>query len=142
MKTRSVLVSARAVLLVAGVSTLAALAGCSPKGPQRYDHWGTITFQNKPIPAGIIYFDPDLAAPNDGPQGLAIIKDGKFDTRERPDSGPGAGKYILRVDAADGIAAPEAPVGKMMFTTQVLIKIDLPEEDSELPPVVIPPETR
>jgi hypothetical protein len=117
------------------------LAGCSPSGPQRYDHWGTITYKDKPIPAGILYFDPDLAAPNDGPQGLAIIKDGKYDTRLRPESGPGSGKYLIRVDAADGIAAPEAPVGKMIFTSQVLIKIDLPAEATEVN-VVIPPETR
>lgn len=121
--------------------TVLLLAGCGPKGPARYQHWGTVTFQDRPIPAGIVYFDPDLHAGNDGPQGQAIIKDGKFDTRERELSGPGSGKYIVRIQANDGIAAPEAPIGRMLFANQIEIKQDLPAQDSELQ-IVIPPNTR
>jgi len=133
---------ARATVFVAILPALAALIGCGPKGPQRYEHWGTVTWQDKPIPAGILYFDPDTSPPgNDGPQGFAVIKDGKYDTRLREESGPGTGRYVIRVDAADGIAAPEAPVGKLMFTTQVLIKVELPAESTEVN-VVIPADAR
>ncbi len=119
----------------------ASAIGCGPKGPQRYEHWGTITFQGKPIPAGEIRFDPDLVG-NDGPAGYAVIKNGQFDTRLRSESGAGAGKYRARVFAADGIEAPEAPVGKMIFSSQVEISLDLPAADSDLGEIVIPPGTR
>jgi hypothetical protein len=131
-----------ALCMIAGV--LGFFAGCGPEGPKRYDHWGTVTYQNRPIPAGMIYFDPNLDPKQqgkDGPQGYAIIKDGKYDTREKPDSGPGAGPYFIRVFAADGVEAPEAPVGKMLFQEQVQISHELPEEESELN-IEIPPETR
>ena len=61
---------------------LAILAtGCGPTGPQRYEHWGSITFQGRPIPAGEIRFDPDLTG-NDGPAGYAVIKNGQFACRK------------------------------------------------------------
>lgn len=123
---------------------LALLAGCGPEGPKRYDRWGTVTHQGRPIPAGMLYFDPDqnpAKMGKGGPQGYAIIKDGKYDTREKPDTGPGAGPYLVRVFAADGIEGPEAPVGKMLFQDQVQIEVDLPAEPKELP-IVIPPGTK
>lgn len=125
---------------VLGLLVLCCAVGCGPKGPKRYEHWGSVTFRGKPIPAGQVIFDPQLPGP-DGPQGMAVIKDGQFDTRQMEDRGPGAGKYILRIYAADGIEAPEAPVGKMMFTSEILIPIELPEADSEVN-IVIPPNTR
>ena len=97
------------ILLIAGT-----LGGCGPKGPQRYERWGTVTFQDRPIPAGLVYFEPDLQAGNDGPQGQAVIKDGKYDTRERENSGAGSGKYVIRVQAFDGIPGPEAPIGRAL----------------------------
>jgi hypothetical protein len=123
------------------LGTIIVSSGCGPGGPKRYEHWGTVTYQDKPIPAGMVYFDPDLAAKNDGPQGFAVITDGKYDTRLRKDSGPSSGKYIIRVFAADGIAASEAPVGKMIFASEVQIPVDLPAESTEHN-IVIPPETR
>lgn len=123
------------------ISVVASLAGCGEKGPQRYERWGTVTFQDKPVPAGIVYFDPDLHAGNDGPQGQAVITAGKYDTRLREQSGPGSGKYVVRIQANDGIAGPEAPIGKMLFINQVEIRVELPANDAELP-IVIPPNTR
>lgn len=123
------------------IIALIALVGCGDKGPQRYERWGTVTFQDQPIPAGIVYFDPDLHAGNDGPQGQAVITAGQYDTRLRAGSGPGSGKYVVRIQANDGIPGPEAPIGKMLFANQVEIRVDLPPNDSELP-IVIPPNTR
>lgn len=124
------------ILLIAAI-----LSGCGPTGPKRYEHWGTVTHQGRPIPAGLVYFEPDVHAGNDGPQGQAVIKDGKYDTRERENSGPGSGKYVIRVQAFDGVAGNEAPIGKALFAKEPLIKIDLPANDSEQL-VIIPPESR
>jgi len=58
------------------------LAGCGGnEGPQRYRMQGTVEFDGKPVPSGMIYFDPDASKENKGPQGFASIVAGKFDTR-------------------------------------------------------------
>lgn len=116
-------------------------AGCSKEGPKRFDHWGKITYRGMPIPKGVMNFDPDLGAKNDGPQGFAEIVNGEYDTRKRPMSGPGSGKYVIRVFAADGVAASEAPMGKPLFTSQVELHEDLKAQDGELN-FVIPETTR
>lgn len=130
----------RASVLSLSVLVLS-LAGCAKKGPQRYDHWGKITYRGQPIPKGVINFDPDLGAGNDGPQGFAEIENGQFDTRKRPLCGPGSGKYVMQVFAADGVVGPEAPLGKPMFKSQVSIQADLEAKDGELD-LVIPDNTR
>ena len=60
-----------------------------------------MTFADKPVKAGKIYFDPATDNPN-GQQGHADIVDGKYDTAV---GGKGLlpGKYIARVD---GLAEP------------------------------------
>jgi len=106
------------------------LAGCE-KGPKRYELWGKITYQGQPVPAGIIYFDPDIAAGADGPQGFASIHDGEYDTRKEGGQGPIGGKYVLRIYGNDGVPQPELAMGKPLFT-EVLIPKELPKQDSEL----------
>src|SRR5204862_378695 len=64
---------------IVGVLGLAAV-GC---GESRVEVSGEVTFDGKPVPAGRIYFNPDFTKGNDGPQGYADIKDGKFDTRNK-----------------------------------------------------------
>jgi hypothetical protein len=134
----------KAFLWSAAIVGVLLFSGCGPKGPKRYEHWGTVTFQDRPIPAGLVYFDPDGAGGSEGqdrPQGQAVIKDGKYDTRLRELSGPGSGKYVLRIMAFDGVQGPEAPIGRNLFAGQISIKVELPATDSELP-LVIPPNTR
>lgn len=114
-------------------------AGCSKDGPKRFDHWGKITYRGQPIPKGVMNFDPDLGAKNDGPQGFAEIVNGEYDTRKRPMTGPGSGKYVIRIFAADGVPGPEAPMGKPLFTSQVELSEDLKAQDGELNLVI--PET-
>ncbi len=41
---------------------------------------GTVTFAGSPVPAGMIYFEPDADQGNAGPTGFAAIKDGRYDT--------------------------------------------------------------
>lgn len=112
--------------------SLCLLVGCQEQGPKRYDRWGKVTYKGQPIPRGTIHFDPDLHAPNDGPQGYADIINGEFDTRKKPGLGSGSGKYFLRINAADGIPGPEAPMGKPLFTSEAMVPRDLPAEPTEL----------
>ena len=58
------------------------LAGCmGDPGPKRYRVSGEITFDGKPVPHGEIVFTPDSGQGNSGPQGIAIIQNGHFDTK-------------------------------------------------------------
>jgi hypothetical protein len=90
------------------------LAGCGEKAPVRYRLSGKITWAGKPIPAGILYFDPDLAAGVDGPQGYAIIEKGMYDTM-KGGAGHAGGNCVIRLHALDGVSAPEAYGGRPLF---------------------------
>jgi hypothetical protein len=107
-----------------------AVGGCEPKGPQRYHHWGKVTYLGRPVPAGIMYFDPDIGAGNDGPQGHATIANGEYDTRKAGGQGPGSGKYVVRVYAHDGVAVPELPMGKLLFP-ETVVPVELPANEGE-----------
>jgi hypothetical protein len=93
---RKILVAAFLMLPLVSVS-------CSGKPSGRVDVWGTVNFKNQPVPAGLIIINPDLSKGNDGPQGMAEIRDGKFDTR-RLDKGAPSGHVIFMIDGFDGVA--------------------------------------
>lgn len=105
-----------------------ALAGCSSKGPVVYHVSGNVTHQGKNIPAGTIYFDPDFSKGNDGTQGFARIKDGRFDTR---DGGRGVmpGPHVVRIAGFDGQPKDELPLGTPLFS-EYKTPVDLPAENS------------
>ena len=111
--------------------------GCTPQ-PQVYRIHGTVsTTEGIPVPAGMIYFDPDGARTSPGVQGFAYIKDGKFDTA---DEGRGAsgGRYLARVQGFNGIANGELPLGEPLSGEEEF-KLDLPQGESQqafqLPPL-------
>lgn len=92
------------------------LVGCGkPEAANRLPLSGTVTFDGKPLPRGMIIFEADASRRNSGPQGHAEIKDGKFDTRQ---SGQGAptGPLVVRVTGGDGVT-PDAltPFGSLLF---------------------------
>ena len=58
------------------------LAGCG-RGPTLYQVSGRVTYDGQPLPAGVIYFDPDVTRNHDGPQGYAVIKNGTYNTSAR-----------------------------------------------------------
>src|SRR5215207_8838255 len=90
-----------------------AVAGCG--GEEKvYDVTGTVTHDGKPIPKGLIFFDPDVTKKATGPQGFANIQDGKFTTAEKG-KGVRGGPYVVRVSGFDGKEAPEAPFGTFLF---------------------------
>jgi hypothetical protein len=107
------------------VAVLLGTVGCGG-GLRRNDVSGEVHFAGKPIPAGRIYFTPDTAKGNDGPQGFAEIKEGKFDTR---DNGQGAigGAMIVIVAGNDGTLGNGA--GTPLFD-DYSIKADLPATSS------------
>jgi hypothetical protein len=104
----------------------AALSGCGP-GEKLYDVSGTITFEGKPIPKGLIFFDPDTSKGTSGTQGFANIEDGRYDTAVRgKGKGIRGGTYTIRISGFDGKEAPEAPFGQFLFPEHQLTQ--------ELPP--------
>lgn len=111
-------------LLLVGVL----LAGCS-SGEQIYNVSGKITYGGKPIPKGLIFFDPDPSKGTPGTQGFANIENGQFDTAS-PGNGKGirGGTYIIRINGYDGKVGPEAPFGQFLFPEHELTR-ELPAQD-------------
>jgi hypothetical protein len=97
------------LLLIA--SLFLAILGCSSEIPT-FSVEGTVTFKGKALPKGEIYFDPDISIK--GPQGRALISEGKFSTKDI-NSGIVPGKYIIRIHGFDGKPREEAPMGKALF---------------------------
>ncbi len=116
----------RGILVLALVLPLTA---CSNESSGRFDVYGTVTFKDRPVPAGLIAINPDLSKGNDGPQGLAEIKGGQFDTRDL-DKGAPSGAVILVIDGFDGVPQPESPYGKPLFYGYKL-SLELPEQATE-----------
>ncbi len=112
---------------------LCALVGCGRGGSASnvIPVTGTVTVGGKPLPLGMIVFEPDPAKGNRGPQGHANIKAGRFDTRQ---SGKGVvvGAQIVRITGGDGVN-PEAftPFGNLLFE-EFSTRIELTRETTEL----------
>ncbi|HEY2414911.1 MAG TPA: hypothetical protein VGI40_21885 [Pirellulaceae bacterium] len=104
---------------------LIVFAACSQE-EKLYRVSGNVTFNGKPIPKGLIYFDPQA----EGPQGFANIEEGKYDTAI-PGKGTGVrgGAYHIRVGGFTGIEKNEAPFGDALFPEYNGTK-DLPKADS------------
>jgi hypothetical protein len=103
---------------------MAAVGACgNPSG--RYDLSGTIMFDGKPVPAGLIVINPDMQKKNDGPQGMAEIKAGRFDTKASAKGAP-SGAVTLVVDGFDGQPLPDQPLGKPLFIGH-RVSLDLPK---------------
>ena len=119
--------SSRGAAVVGLVLGLAALAGCGSE-EKLYRVSGTVTYNGKPIPKGLIFFDPDGTKGTAGGQGFANIIDGKYDTAAEG-KGVRGGAYVVRVNGFDGKEANEAPFGQPLFPEYTGNK-ELPKEDS------------
>lgn len=116
--------------------------GCDSGGRPTYRVSGKVTWKGKPVPKGLIYFDPDVRKSNDGPQGYALISDGQFDTGIEGRN-VAEGPHIVRVEGYDGQEGSELPLGRLIFTEYTFDK-DLPAEPSKLDievPDVVPKKT-
>ena len=101
------------------VLVVAVVAGCSDSGPKRSRLSGTVKYDGQPIPYGDILFTPDASKKNDGPQGFATIRDGRYETEG--DKGVGGGPTIVRVTGFSG------PDGKGLLC-EVEMEVDLPRD--------------
>lgn len=107
---------------------LALAAGCG-SGEKLYDVSGTAKSNGQPIPAGIIFFDPDPLKGGTGTQGFANITNGKYTTAVNG-RGVRGGPYVIRITGYDGKSANEAPLGQPLFDEHE-VKRDLPAADSK-----------
>ncbi|MFM7243781.1 MAG: hypothetical protein ACKO40_06335 [Planctomycetaceae bacterium] len=98
--------------------------GCGgPAGPARYRVSGTVTCGGVAVPHGEILFSPDGRQGNTGPQGIAIITGGRYNTQGTRAPGAAGGPTVVRV------AALETPGGGLIAEHE--FTIDLPKADSE-----------
>jgi hypothetical protein len=105
------------------------LLGCGESGPKVYHLKGKVTLSGQPVPAGQIFFDPDLANGNDGPAGFAFIKNGEYDTRLDGRAHVG-GLHQVRIQAFDGKPGAELPLGRMIVP-EYMTGADLPKANGE-----------
>jgi hypothetical protein len=96
-------------------------AGCAEPEPVRHRVSGAATVDGKDIPYGEILFTPNGAQQNSGPQGIAIIRDGKFDTAHEG-KGIAGGPTVVRVT---GLTKQG---GKLLCEHE--LQVDLPRSDS------------
>jgi hypothetical protein len=101
---------------------LGAAGGCAkPQGPSRFHLSGSATLDGQPIPYGEVVFTPDGSKKNSGPQGIAPIRDGKYDTAAAGGMGIAGGPTIIRVNGMTG------PGGKTLCEYEM--PVDLPRAD-------------
>jgi hypothetical protein len=118
------------------------VVGCSDSGPSRTAIWGNVNWKGQPIPKGIVYFGPDTSKGNTGPQGFALISDGKYDTRAKNSKGCMQGPHKAIIHGCDGQdIGPGTPYGHNLFVPFEMA-IDIPsaggEFDLSVPDSVLP----
>lgn len=104
--------------------------GCGKSGPEKYDVSGTVTFQGKPVPAGQIFFQPDMSKGNCGPGCVVMIKDGRYNM-SGSGKGHAGGPHVLVISGGEDQSnlPPEERTGGILFR-EVPIKVDLPKNKS------------
>lgn len=89
-------------LALAAVILPSVTLGCSQgDGIPRYRVSGTVTFGGNPVPAGMIYFNPDMKKGNNGPPGFAEISAGRFDTASKGSRHVIAGAHEVVIEGHD-----------------------------------------
>lgn len=109
-----------------------AFIGCNAGSDDRqFNLSGTVTHKGVPVPFGTIIFDPDRGAGNSGPQGVAEITNGKYDTS----SGAGivGGAYIVQITGfgEKPNVNDESVIIKPLFPENKR-KVDLPKQTTTM----------
>lgn len=94
-------------LIVLGI-----LAGCG--GPKTFPVEGTVTFDGKPVPKGMVTFSPDTEKGNDGRPSVTVIENGNYLIKPGP-HGLLGGAYVVTVNGTDGVADEFQPEGNPLF---------------------------
>jgi uncharacterized lipoprotein YmbA len=99
------------------------LAGCSGGDAQtRYRVSGEVKFNGQPVQYGEVLFTPDGAQGNSGAQGIAEIKNGRYDTEGSRAPGVAGGPTVVVVTAL------QDDQGTLLVEHE--FKIDLPKADT------------
>ena len=98
------------------------VACAAENGPKRFRISGDAKFDGQPIVHGDVLFTPDGAKGNSGPQGIAQIRNGKYDTAAADGKGIAGGPTVVRVTGLTG------PGGKLVCEYE--LRADLPRADS------------
>ncbi|MEW4563136.1 hypothetical protein AB1K70_11455 [Bremerella sp. JC770] len=123
----------------AGVLLLAATAaciGCSDEN-DRNRVSGSVTLDGQPVPNGLITFEPDHKKGHTGPQGIARIVDGQYDTSATGGRGVVSGPHRVRIDGYRGEAAdaqandPSDPNNVEVLLQGYETDVDLLSEDTK-----------
>lgn len=113
------------------VATVCTAAGCGGGDPQRFDVSGRVAFRGQPVPAGTIIFEPDAMKGNDGPQGVAAIANGVFNTAQGG-RGTVGGPHMVTILGCDGVNITEtSPQGQPLFEP-FITSVDLPTKTAQL----------
>ena len=107
------------------------IPACGESGPQRFQVSGEAKFDGQPIVYGDVVFTPDGSKSNSGPQGVAYINNGKFDTRGPEGKGIAGGPTVIHVR---GLSAQG---GKLVCEYE--LSADLPKVDGKYD-IAIPKE--
>lgn len=109
---------------------LTALVGCGDSGTSRLRLSGAAAYDGNPIVHGDVVLTPDGAKGNSGTQGIANIRDGRYDTAQPGGKGYAGGPTILRVTGFSG------PGGKLLCEFEY--PADLPREDNATHDIAVP----
>lgn len=108
--------------MLIGLVVCLIVACAADNGSKSFRISGDAKFDGQPIVHGDVLFTPDGAKGNSGPQGIAQIRNGKFDTAAADGKGIAGGPTIMRVT---GLTSPG---GKLVCEWET--KVDLPRADS------------
>jgi hypothetical protein len=105
------------------------VAGCSSAPPAQptYHLSGNVTFNGQPVAIGEIKME---TVGTNGQMGIAIIKNGKYDTRTGGAAHSG-GKMKMLFTGYDGIAQGESVQGNPLFA-EIIKEVELPKSASTM----------
>jgi hypothetical protein len=106
------------------------LAGaCRDPGAGPYHVSGKVTFNGQPVPAGKIYFHPDIPRGNVGPPAFAEITNGAYDTRKGGTASQG-GPVIVAIEGFDGKTSATDKMGQPLFPEYDILDAVLPRANA------------
>jgi len=117
-----------ALLLIATV----ACVGCGDQS-NRNRVSGSVTLDGQPVPNGLITFEPDHSKGHTGPQGIARIVDGQYDTSATGGRGVVGGPHRVRIDGYRGEAV-DAQANDPSDPNNVKVLLDGYKTDVDLLP--------
>lgn len=118
----------QSIQLLACLTLLCLCLGCdTDTGRHRVS--GSIILDGKPVPAGLITFEPDFKQGNTGPQGIAPIEDGRYDTNFAGGRGIVGGPHKVRIL---GYAGKSVPPGASDPSDASSVKVLLKDYETEV----------